>query len=543
MSPQTRPRPAPADLAAAVDDEAAARHVDTYRAALPDGDVEQFALTGLDRADVPVWAVSVHPHSEDHPPSGRVGGGGIGYGPTDTTALRGALGELLEMQRSVVTLAPQERTEASTAELRRREGRDRVVDPRSLTLEVGTPYDDDRPLQWLPLTRLRDGEQVWAPAELVASTTHDLPGPAPSAGWLTTVITNGMGAGCGAGARERAVGHALLEVLQRDGNGLAFRALDTGRVLDVSRLDDPVVTHVLHRLDAEGVDVLLKVATTQLGVPVLHAVGASRGELDADVPVRTTAAGEAAHPDLVAAARKALLEMAAARARKTFMHADLDVLAPHLPPSYLQRYRRGRPADRLADEDRALETMLAWLDLPVGELRGLLEDSVLSRRETVAPDALPSVRPGALDDPRSLLDDVTSRLAADDAVGDVLVRDLAGAPGHEGGPDVAVAKVLVPGLDVEQMSYGRVGERSVRRLVDGDLAGSPAARLVAVGERPDGSGWQPVLLTDEGRERVGGPAWWDREAADRLVGGLYPLYREPGRHTAPLVRERRRAAA
>ena len=525
-----------------VDDDAAGRHVEAYRAALPDGDVEQFALTPLDRVGVPTWTVSVHPRGEVHPPSGRAGGGGIGYGPTDTTALRGALGELVEMLRSVTTLSGRERPQASYREMVRREGAGRVADPRTLVLEVGTPYEHDRPLQWSPTTRLRDSETVWAPAELVASTTHDLPGHAPPGGWMTTVITNGMGAGSGPDARERAVSHALLELLQRDGNGLAFRALDRGDVVDVSGLDDPVVRHLLDRFDGEGVDVLVKVATTQLGVPVLHAVGASRGDGDADVPVRTTAAGEAAHPDAAAAVRKALLEMGAARARKTFMHADLDVLAPHVPASYLRRYRTGRPADRLADEDRALAAMLAWLDLPVARLRGLLEDTVLARRRTVPFADLPTVPTGSLDDPAALLEDVLGRLEAD-GMTDVLVVDLPGAAGHERGADVAAAKVLVPGLEVEQMSYGRVGERSVRRLREGDLVGSPAAALVAVGRRPEGPGWQRVVLTEQAEERVGGPAWWDRDGADRLVGDLYPLYREPGRHTAPLVRERRRAAA
>src|SRR3712207_8585372 len=59
------------------------------------------------------------------------------------------------------------------------------------------------------------------PAELVASAPDDLPGTPPPGGWLTTVITNGQGAAFDA---DRAVAHALLEVLQRDGNATSFRA-------------------------------------------------------------------------------------------------------------------------------------------------------------------------------------------------------------------------------------------------------------------------------------------------------------------------------
>jgi ribosomal protein S12 methylthiotransferase accessory factor len=51
-----------------------------------------------------------------------------------------------------------------------------------------------------------------------------------------------------------------------------------------------------------------------------------------------------------------------------------------------------------------------------------------------------------------------------------------------------------------------------------------------VGDRPDGSGWAAVALTDDAQERLGGPAWFDLAARDRVVGALYPLYREPGRH-------------
>ena len=89
------------------------------------------------------------------------------------------------------------------------------------------------------------------------------------------------------------------------------------------------------------------------------------------------------------------------------------------------------------------------------------------------------------------------------------------------------AKVLVPGCEVETMSYGRIGERGVRRLLDrGD-------DLVAVGADP--GGWGRVHLTAEAEERLGGPAWFDREGARRRVGPLYPLYREPGRHVAARV--------
>jgi ribosomal protein S12 methylthiotransferase accessory factor len=38
-------------------------------------------------------------------------------------------------------------------------------------------------------------------------------------------------------------------------------------------------------------------------------------------------------------------------------------------------------------------------------------------------------------------------------------------------------------------------------------------------------------------ERLGGPAWLDTDEVDRIVGRLYPLYREPEVHSAPISME------
>ena len=39
------------------------------------------------------------------------------------------------------------------------------------------------------------------------------------------------------------------------------------------------------------------------------------------------------------------------------------------------------------------------------------------------------------------------------------------------------------------------------------------------------------MLTAAAEERLGGPAWYSYDVAARLVGPLYPLYREPPRHS------------
>ena len=94
---------------------------------------------------------------------------------------------------------------------------------------------------------------------------------------------------------------------------------------------------------------------------------------------------------------------------------------------------------------------------------------------------------------------------------------------------VHVVKAIVPGLEVETLSYYRIGERNARKL----LAGGSSL----VGREP-GPGRLPIRLLAAAEERLGGPAYLDTYAVDRLVGRLYPLYREPDVHVAPLARAR-----
>jgi ribosomal protein S12 methylthiotransferase accessory factor len=90
---------------------------------------------------------------------------------------------------------------------------------------------------------------------------------------------------------------------------------------------------------------------------------------------------------------------------------------------------------------------------------------------------------------------------------------------------VVAAKVVVTGLEVETRSYGRIGELGVLDALAGDLD------LVRVQPSPSGSHVHRVVLTAEAEERLGGPAWYSYDVAARLVGPLYPLYREPPRHS------------
>jgi hypothetical protein len=166
--------------------------------------------------------------------------------------------------------------------------------------------------------------------------------------------------------------------------------------------------------------------------------------------------------------------------------------------------------------------MLEWLSLSFRGMHDLLENPVYAVHSHVAFSDLPHTEldPG---DRARLLGVVVGRLR--DAGLAVLYVDYSSPNG-----EVSAVKAIVAGLQVETMSYGRLGPRNLRRLLDrdsdpvvtGDASGRPAARR--------------ILLTPE-REAELGPAWLDYEAMERTVANFYPLYREPGRHVAALVAE------
>ncbi|MGK5499314.1 YcaO-like family protein [Streptomyces sp. URMC 125] len=471
--------------------------VRAYRAALAPGEQDDFDIGAADRTGFPVV-------SADHLGPDGVRKGACGYGADPDGARVGAYGELVEEVLLARHLARTERRRASYAELVRERGPDGVADPVSLVLPAGADYTPERPLEWVPARRHRTGEEVLVPAEFAASCGGDLPGGPPPGGWLTTPVTNGLGAG---DTFERALAHALLEILQRDGNATAHRAMDEGVVIEPDEVSDPVTVSVLGRLRELGIRVLPKLASTQFGMADVHVVGA---DTDPEAPpLALTACGEAAHPDRETALRKAVLEYVSSRARKLFFHGPLETVARIAPPGYLERELSSPPAEQ---EPRALRAMAAWTALDRPRLLALLEPTVLAQRSAVPFSGLPTVPPGSLDDPAALLDDLLRRLADFD----VLVIET-------GGPGAYGVKALVPGMEVETMSYARIGERGVRRLVE---RGSP---LAGVGPLPR-AGARPVHLTSGARERLGGPAWFDAGAAREAVGALYPLYREPDRH-------------
>ena len=333
-----------------------------------------------------------------------------------------------------------------------------VADPLTLGLPAGSPVGRDTTLDWVESCRLRDGAIVLVPIDVVALNPQELaPGYEP----FTTLITNGMGAGPDL---DWAVGHGLLELLQRDGNGLLFKALDRGIALDLPEPPSPAVATIGERFERAGIRAIPKFATDEFGLSNIYCVGHETEGRAPPLPIMLTGCGEACHPDRERALAKAMCEFAASRVRKAFAHGPRAFVRGVGPGDYAERFMRQAGTGVGAQEGRAFATMRDWSTRRPAEVRGWLADTVHAVRGHRAFETLPTM-PAA--DSREAGRIARERVEASDI--DVLCIDFTppGAP-------VSVVKVVAPGLEVETMSYGRIGERNTRKLIE---RGNPADPL------------------------------------------------------------------
>ena len=481
-----------------------------YREALGLDEVFEFPLTPLDTTGIPVWSAATWIDGEFC--------GGIGYGETDDRARTGAWGELAEgvfVHRLHSDLATRRATYRAL-----REGGADAVDPLRLRLPVGTDYTEDTERLWVQARRVGQGGAAWVLLDEAVAHGYNLPdGYRP----LYTPITNGLGAG---DTRERAVSHGLLELVQRDASSVGYRAFDRGLVIDLEGVKDPVSREWIDRLQGAGITLMAKLADTPLGIPVIYVEGRER-DLDAmPHPLVLTGAGEGAHPDRERALRKALLEYGASRVRKRFAHGPLSDLDGAVPADYLARVREAGVAP---EEGRATDAVAEWAGLDAREQLRRLEGTWFREAERLPFDAVPSHDVG--DDPAALVAFVTERLA--DAGLEAFAVDLS-PPGSP----VSVVKTIVPGLEVETVTYHRIGPRNLRRLLDRIRAGDPIVHpdLVGVGRPPAEA--QAVPLAPEDEAALGGPAWVHLDLVEEALGPLYAMYREPAEHVVGLRAER-----
>lgn len=483
-----------------------ARTAELYRAAMPPGRLRSFEITALDGLGVPVMAATF---------AGEEGflNDGFGYGATPQEALVGALGEISETAHLDRALRRVPVEVASHARMRDRHGPEGVLDPLTLCLPAGSDHGPDDPLAWVGVTRWPDGAPGFAPLEAVAMAPAQWARRADGARMLFRPITCGLGAGT---SDAMALAHGVLELLQRDGNCTAFRAMDRGVVIELDAVRDPGLARLLEGFRRAGVEPQAKLASTELGLVNLYVQGTGA---PARCSLVQTGCGEAVHADAQSALRKAALEFAASRVRKAFMHGPLDDVRRVAPDGYLEEYLG--LLDLEAEEPRALAEMMRWEGLDGEALAASLRGTVHAQRRREALSSLPSVG-GGLRDPGARLADVARRLADEG----MEVWSFDASPGREG---PRILKAVVPGLEGETMSYHRIGGRGAARLTS---RGDDLVR------REPGPGRGRIRLTAGAEARIGGPAWFDMARADEIVGTAYPLYREPSSHAVQVAKGR-----
>lgn len=480
-----------------------------FREALPAGDpVLAFRIDGMDRIGIPVCEAALLPR--DGTPSTI----GYGYGFEPIEAEVGALGELCEELHVGDWVAQAPRTVSSYAELLRTRGPRGVADPLTLCLPAGSDWTPETVLPWVEAHRHPSGETVLIPVEWIAAYPYQM-AETPR---LIMPITNGLGAGFDL---EHAIAHGLMELLQRDGNAVNYRALDQGVVVDPNAADAETAA-LLAKLRDLGIAVTVKLAADDFGIPNLYVVG---DDPHAAIPIQLTACGEAAHPDRARSLRKSLLEFCGSRSRKSSTHGPIEAVKRVMPREMVDRQMATALAEE--QESRAVESMSEWVGLDAAALRERLSSSVFSEKRRLRMSDLPDGGPALTADSAERLRWLTAKLAAEGL--EPLWVDCSPPGGR-----VKVVKTVVPGLESETMSYRRLGWRGVRRLrhrADPLLLDAPR------------DGALRVRLRSEDEARAGGPAWFDAALADRMVAGLYALYRESGPFAAQLLLQKQRGAA
>ena len=481
--------------------------LETYKSALAPalatGTLFEFPLAGMDRLGLPLWNVAF---------LGADGAlsDGFGYGPTLEAAQTSAWGETIEWYWAREALKTLPRVSGAYAALV--QSGKHAIDPVALNLSAGSRYSRaTTELIWIEAKHWPSGEGVWVPIEFAAPRAADIgPGIDPSS-LLAVPITNGLGAGP---SFAHALAHGLLEALQRDGNSVQYRALDQGVAVTLDDVQSPETRALLAHLDAEGIEIIVKLAATDFGMANLYVVGYDRDRERVPQPIMLSACGEAVHPDREVALAKALREYTSARARKAFNHGPLKKVRALSPAGYLESF--GRKSLR-SEDDRALTEMQRWTRLSARDFYQILEHPIYAVTRRAKFTDLPTIQTPDAD---ALLSLLTERLSAGGL--DILYVDFT-PPGSP----ATILKAIVPGLEVETMTYNRIGGRNLRRLLAQDSS------LAGVGDKPVGA--LEVRLTDKDADLAG--AWLDPAAIDRTLGPLYALYREPGRHVIGLLEE------
>ena len=476
-----------------------------FKASVPLREVYDFSIMPLDRLGIPLWCVALW--TED-----GVYYDGFGYGAGETRAQLGAWGEILESYFAGEVVKKTPRIIASYNELKAQNRN--AVEPPKLCLNAGCNYSPDRRIHWIEVQNFSDkgNGKTLVPLESVAI----YPAQAPEIeqrNLLFRPITNGLGAGA---SLAQAVAHGALETVQRDGNCVTFRAMDIGQRIKLDEVKSPKARELLNHLESEGIEIIPKLAGIVADIPVIYVVGYDRDLRRAEFPMQISACGEAAHPDREIALAKALREYVSGRARKHFMHGTLDKLARVAPAGYVEKMT-GVSADY--EENRALQAVLVWATATHEEIFRRIKKPILETRSTVKFSELPTVE-FADGDWDAVLAHLQTKFA--DMETEILYADFS-----ENAPDsVHIVRAIVPGMEGETMSYGRIGRRNLEKLLERHRNDERIGKFVGCGDDKKPTSALPIHLPQSDAAEFP-DAWLDPQAIAEQVGQFYALYREP----------------
>lgn len=493
--------------------------IETYSSYLGKDSIQVFDIAPLDRIGIPVIYTSILDQDGFY-------NNGVGYGNSYDEALVGSLGELSETFHVHRALKKSPTCEGlSYDDMVRHFGADYVIDPLTLCLSAGYPYRSTLSLRWVQVKRVRDGAECWAPRESVAFSGYSynlqssnviLQSQGQTAK-LFPPITCGLGAGLSV---EQALAHGALELLQRDGNCINFRALDLGVELDLDVIESVEIKQTIENLKKLGIHIRAKLASTDFGLVNLYVFADKNLDETESFPLVVTACGEAIHQNRERALRKALHEFISSRSRKTFMHGPLSKVLKYASKDYVNNFLKCvNPAN---EEPKALNEMVNWLDKTQTELNLYLTPSVFSSHSTIKFSSLQSSSDASTLDPEARMNDIAARLMKHDI--DLYYFDASPVGSHA----PHVVKVIAPSLEGETMSYFRLGFRGTTKLL------ARHSSLVTQKIVHPMTFEIPLRLCDQ--DKLNGPAYFNFQEWEKIITNHYPLYREPSSHSAQMFK-------
>jgi ribosomal protein S12 methylthiotransferase accessory factor len=340
-------------------------------------------ITGLDNIGIPVYS-SIRP-------AGLTVQVNNGKGLRHVDAQVSALMEAIEIHHAEHP-PPQSMRRASLRGLRR-ESSVEVVDPQSLPeFRPHAFYSPDYQVDWVRGEQLVGGEPVWLPASSVY-----LCWPA-----LHEFSSNGLASG---NNLTEATLHALYELLERDAIGRLsengkMRIAESCGVLDLSTIDEPVITELAASIERAGLALILLTVPSNGDVTTMWAATLDPHPLANPTTINF---GFGAHASPAVAASRAITE--AIQARLTFIHGSREDL-----PSEL--YSTSHTQCRLRDYFAQLRPSCRWTELHDSSTPSLTADLELVQRALLR-----------------------------DGFRSIVRVDLTRPPSH-----IPVVKVLVPGL-------------------------------------------------------------------------------------------------